>query len=157
MENDLRMYKWIHGLQYDHWMIRSDFIADQSQMHYGCKHDSFFIRTDIFKKGLLVVRALKRNLSFISVLDMDYRLYPVDSRLTYLLPSQISNGFKSELPGGQYELPIFSHWLFNLIRYGNDDINGPRAFPRNPNYKMASFRYEFKTLNISFSFHNLHS
>ena len=60
MENDMRMYKWIHGLQYDHWMIRSDFIADQSQMHYGCKHDSFFIRTDIFKKGLLVVRALKR-------------------------------------------------------------------------------------------------
>ena len=55
MENDLRMYKWIHSLQYDHWMIRSDFIADQSQLHYGCKHDSFFIRTDIFIKGSLVI------------------------------------------------------------------------------------------------------
>ena len=51
MENDLRMWKWVHGLQYDHWMIRSDFSADQSQLHYGCKHDSFFIRTEIFEKG----------------------------------------------------------------------------------------------------------
>ena len=59
MENDLRMWKWIHSLQYDHWMIRSDFIADQSQMHYGCKHDSFFIRSDIFKRGSLVVWAPK--------------------------------------------------------------------------------------------------
>ena len=71
---------------------------------------------------------------------MDYRLYPIDSRLTYLLPSQISNGFKSDIPVSQQELPIFSHWLFNLIRYGmTDDIKGPKAFPRNPNYKMASF------------------
>ena len=150
MENDLRMYKWIHSLQYDHWMIRSDFIADQSQLHQGCKHDSFFIRTDIFIKGSLVIFRWSRpenfssfqgNSLFISVLEMDYKLYPIDSRLTYLLPSQVSDGFQGTRPNGQYELPIFSHWLFNLIRYGmTDDIMGSKAFPRNPNYKMTSFR-----------------
>ena len=142
MENDLRMYKWIHSLQYDHWMIRSDFIADQSQLHQGCKHDSFFIRTDIFTKGSWVIfQWSQRNSPFISVLEMDYKLYPIDSRLTYLLPSQVSDGFQGTRPNGQYELPIFSHWLFNLIRYGmTDAIMGSKAFPRNPNYKMTSFR-----------------
>ena len=76
------------------------------------------------------------------VTEMDYRLYPVDSRLTYLLPTQISNPIRGEIPNSSHELPIFSHWLFNFIRYGMTDdvrvITG--GFPRNPNYKMSSLR-----------------
>ena len=62
MENDLRMYKWLHGLQYDHWMVRSDFIADQTQLHYGCKHDLFFIRTDIFLKGTILIQNQEKSM-----------------------------------------------------------------------------------------------
>ena len=100
------------------------------------------------------------------VLSLDFKLYPIDTRLTYLLPTQIKSPFMNDMPTGSYELPIFSHWLFNFIRYGmTDDIKTNNGyFPRNPNYQMAklsdhmgvslpplfyfwniTFKFEFKT------------
>ena len=98
------------------------------KVYFDSKSETFFCK----KKYAIVVL----------VIDMDYRLYPVDSRLTYLLPTQISYRINSEIPTSSHELPIFSHWLYNFIRYGmTDDVKGSKGyFPRNPNYKMASLR-----------------